>query len=1120
MAQRANSTKSPGASLSTKPCCKASHQASASLSSVPSLQRNAGNRALSRFLQAKKIQAKLVVGPSDDAYEREADRVADTLDKPRQNAALSSVSHNTLQRKCAECEAGEQTRPPEVVPKEEAAGGDLSERIQTKSQGTSGHETRRLESALKAVSQGGSPLEPNLRARMEQRMGADFSAVRVHTNAAAAQMNNELNARAFTHGSDIYFGEGKYDPASPSGQRLLAHELVHVVQQGGGAQSRLIQRDGDKNKKPAAGRAMKSFQVLVPKDYTTLDQMFRLFERVAYRREVNHEWRCNAYCDMSKNAGKVITFHVPKDEVDQLTDPDYKKAQEKTKDTFEKLTGPGKNAIKNEADKRFYQQSGDKRGKPIKKGEEGKAQMWEDQLHEVIKEKETLESLPPEVKSLLGPEAAYKPSDYQRLLKIAEKLKQFTSEDLAVYKLLTVRATSNIDLFEKSVDMFLARKEELKKALAEEQAKTASGGKKDTLKDAFDEKWKDMDESSIGKMSESDRYDLARQKTAEMTAAQLKYMKDHPGATLKDFAKSATLMNTGETASAVWKDMKEAADGDANSWARWAAGTGAGAKVSGWLLAVAGVLYVASWLTGVGALATIAAAAAVLLGTTLTLSAAESELRIKAASQAKTPEEFKRNVELAAAARANFIVGVALLVIALVLHFTAKALFPQTVKRIGVSLKNFRERIRLKGSIYEIKPQIKTDMTAYKAELVKGAETAKQNALTSAGELEKLSTEQFVDKIESGDTGFMDQSKLPPEQKVNYRDLLKSPEGRAAIEAYKAQLINSLKTDVVQAIDKLAQEYVSKIDEFMKEAEAAKNHDELKGATDKFEGATSEESMKKFLAGEQEKLKQQKLEEAAKEAHQEVITSIKDAMLKRLKERFGKQADKFRLDYTDAEINEIVKKGKELGLSDKLIEDLIYTGSRIDKAISAADLMKQMENWTSEVSKRGFPYKFTDMAQFEAFSADLIKGVREAKLPTNDVRIQGSALRKPGADDVDIAVFVEESAFDKLLVDRYNERAALADGTKIDLAGKSHNELVKLGQDIEANPKNYNGQARTFMNAIKTGIINSKSDIIPALKAVKNFMAGKYPNLNIQTVSVLIKEGLFDVKPDLPVKSK
>jgi hypothetical protein len=67
---------------------------------------------------------------------------------------------------------------------------------------------------------------------MEPRFGVDFSAVRVHSDSTAVQMNKELGAQAFTHGSDIYYGAGK----SPAQDDLTAHELTHVVQQTGGVQ--------------------------------------------------------------------------------------------------------------------------------------------------------------------------------------------------------------------------------------------------------------------------------------------------------------------------------------------------------------------------------------------------------------------------------------------------------------------------------------------------------------------------------------------------------------------------------------------------------------------------------------------------------------------------------------------------------------------------------------------------------------------------------------------------------------------------------------------------------------------------------------------------------------------
>lgn len=325
---------------------------------------------------------------------------------------------------------------------------------------------------------------------------------------------------------------------------------------------------------------------------------------------------------------------------------------------------------------------------------------------------------------------------------------------------------------------------------------------------------------------------------------------------------------------------------------------------------------------------------------------------------------------------------------------------------------------------------------------------------------------------------------------------------------------------MITEIERLANEYGSKIDEFLKEVDAAKNHDDLRAATDRLESALSEEHAKKFMQEEQEALTKRKLEEAAAEAQKEVLALSKEAIVRRLKARIAGQSDKFQLVYTEAELEAMIRKGKELGLGDRVVEDLLYTGSRTAKAITAAELMQQMESWANVVSKRGFPYKFTDLAEFRQFGKDLLDGVKQAGLPNDDVRIQGSSLRKTSANDVDIAVFVEESIFDKLLIDRYHEKIALKAGnTKVALQGKSHADLARLADDIAVNPEKYNATARTFQNAFKNGIISSKSDIVKALKTVSKDLAQKYPQLNLEAISVLIKGGLFDVKPDLPVKS-
>jgi hypothetical protein len=78
----------------------------------------------------------------------------------------------------------------------------------------------------------GQPLPESTGAEMENAFGADFSNVSIHADAEAAQMNRELNAQAFTYGSDIYFNSGRFDVDSSSGKHLLAHELTHTVQQG------------------------------------------------------------------------------------------------------------------------------------------------------------------------------------------------------------------------------------------------------------------------------------------------------------------------------------------------------------------------------------------------------------------------------------------------------------------------------------------------------------------------------------------------------------------------------------------------------------------------------------------------------------------------------------------------------------------------------------------------------------------------------------------------------------------------------------------------------------------------------------------------------------------------
>ena len=102
-----------------------------------------------------------------------------------------------------------------------------------------------FETRLKSAPEQGEKIDPSTRTQMEQGFGADFDKVHIHTGSRAVQMNKELGAAAFTHGKDIYFNEGNYNPSSREGKHLLAHELTHTIQQTGMAPLQVQMTVGD-----------------------------------------------------------------------------------------------------------------------------------------------------------------------------------------------------------------------------------------------------------------------------------------------------------------------------------------------------------------------------------------------------------------------------------------------------------------------------------------------------------------------------------------------------------------------------------------------------------------------------------------------------------------------------------------------------------------------------------------------------------------------------------------------------------------------------------------------------------------------------------------------------------
>ncbi len=105
--------------------------------------------------------------------------------------------------------------------------------VQTREQpGQTPQLTREFENQIGALQGGGQPLAGPIRSSMESKFGHDFSRVHIHTDRMAAALAASINARAFTLGPDVVFGAGQYAPQSETGQRLIAHELTHSIQQG------------------------------------------------------------------------------------------------------------------------------------------------------------------------------------------------------------------------------------------------------------------------------------------------------------------------------------------------------------------------------------------------------------------------------------------------------------------------------------------------------------------------------------------------------------------------------------------------------------------------------------------------------------------------------------------------------------------------------------------------------------------------------------------------------------------------------------------------------------------------------------------------------------------------
>lgn len=211
------------------------------------------------FFSPAFIQPAPTINEPGDQYEQEADAMSEKvmrmestpgapMDEEDQPIQMMPLAISRLQRKCAACGDEEQEHIQQMPLMRKATGGGYTASSQ-------------LTSQLSQSKGGGNSLPTPTRSYMSNAFGTDFSQVRVHTGSQAQEMSQGIQAKAFTHGSDIYFNQGEYSPESSDGKRLLAHELTHVVQQGGNYLKRIQRSSEDIDPCTYSGDAVKEREV-------------------------------------------------------------------------------------------------------------------------------------------------------------------------------------------------------------------------------------------------------------------------------------------------------------------------------------------------------------------------------------------------------------------------------------------------------------------------------------------------------------------------------------------------------------------------------------------------------------------------------------------------------------------------------------------------------------------------------------------------------------------------------------------------------------------------------------------------------------------------------------------
>ncbi|MEY3445062.1 MAG: hypothetical protein RLZZ519_3343, partial [Bacteroidota bacterium] len=312
------------------------------------------------------VQAKLKVGSAFDPAEAEADNAArEVVSSHGKQSSISGISkgmpsnppaariarmpslpasdrqEREVQAKCKDCEKEGIRRKSASLPNDWMGKGlDLKRKdwynLHSPKSKFARLDTQKSFTASEATSQRllgeknkGQALRNPLKHQMESGFGANFSKIRIHNGPTAQKLNEDLGARAFTHGKDIFFGQGEFEPDAVNGKELIAHELTHTIQQGAAEPVRLPSQVNQNGQETAVSKGKKKTSAL---------QMLPEDQKFKSENEAQHNDAEKAQVELTANpvTAPAVDLQPPQAKLDATTEAPVTKPQSQSSPSVSK----------------------------------------------------------------------------------------------------------------------------------------------------------------------------------------------------------------------------------------------------------------------------------------------------------------------------------------------------------------------------------------------------------------------------------------------------------------------------------------------------------------------------------------------------------------------------------------------------------------------------------------------------------------------------------------------------------------------------------------------------------------------------------------------------------------